>query len=142
MPSRQKFILIGHAGKDPESRATQRGTNLATFSIAYSEKWKDAGGNWQERLDWFRVTAWGKLADRVVEQVSKGDLVYVEGKIRFGEYTDKFGKQVTTTDVNANDVTILKKKSEESTRGGQQRDNRGGYGGRHEPPPPEDDIPF
>jgi len=77
-----KVILIGNLGSDPELRYTQSGTAVAKFRIATSEKFTDKSGAKQERTEWHRVVAWGKLAEVCGQYLSKGKQVYIEGKIR------------------------------------------------------------
>ncbi len=77
-----KVILVGNLGKDPELRYTASGTAVAKFSIATSETFTDRQGAKQERTEWHRITAWGKLAEICGQYLSKGKMVYIEGKIR------------------------------------------------------------
>ena len=74
-------MLIGRLGKDPEVRYTQNGTPVATFSLATSEKWKDNGGNPQEKTNWHNIVLWNKLAEVAKRFLSKGALIYLEGKL-------------------------------------------------------------
>lgn len=92
MPSVNKLILIGHAGKDPENYS-----GTVKFSVATTEKWKD-----NEHTEWHNIVCFGKLAEIAEQYVHKGALVYVEGSIRSNEYQDKVYK-----DVIANTVRVL-----------------------------------
>ncbi len=77
-----KAILIGNLGADPEIRYTQSGTQVATFRVATTEKWKGQDGMMQENTEWHRIVAFGRLAEICGEYLNKGSRVYVEGKIQ------------------------------------------------------------
>jgi single-strand DNA-binding protein len=91
MASVNKAILVGNLGRDPEMRYSASGDAIASFSIATTETWKDKGGQKQEKTEWHRITAFGKLAEIAGEYLKKGSSVYVEGRIQSNEYTDKEG---------------------------------------------------
>jgi len=84
-----KAILIGHLGQDPEVRYTADGKPVTNISVATSEKWKDKQGAPQEETQWHRVVFFGKLAEIAGEYLSKGSLVYIEGKIKTRKWQDK-----------------------------------------------------
>lgn len=140
MASVNKVILIGNLGRDPEIRYTQGGEPIANFSVATSEAWTDKGGQKQERTEWHQVEVFGKAAQGARDYLAKGRPVYVEGSIRYEEWTDKEGTQRKATRIRVSGpgsrLVLL---------GG--RDERGGDSiGR----PPEhqdfvatdDDVPF
>lgn len=77
-----KVILVGNLGADPELRYTANGTAVSKFRIATSESFTDKQGVKQERTEWHRITAWGKLAEICGQYLNKGKMVYIEGKIR------------------------------------------------------------
>jgi single-strand DNA-binding protein len=77
-----KAILVGNVGKDPEVKYTPNGTPVAKFSLATNERFKDRGGEWQDRTEWHNIIAWQRLAEIVGEYLSKGSKVYVEGKLQ------------------------------------------------------------
>lgn len=87
-----KTILVGRVGRDPEIHEFPTG-KLATFSIATTEKYTDKSGEKQESTEWHNIIVNGKLADVVEKYVKKGDLVYVEGKIKYQKYEDKAGEK-------------------------------------------------
>jgi len=99
MSSVNKVILIGNLGRDPEIRYTQAGEPIANFSLATSERWTDKGGQKQEKTEWHRVEVFGKQAQVVRDYLSKGRSVYVEGQIRYDEWTDKDGNKRNTTKI-------------------------------------------
>lgn len=106
MKSLNRVQLLGRLGGDPEVRSTQAGTNVANFNIATSEKYtKD--GETQEKTQWHRVVAWGKLADIGGEYLNKGSLVMVEGKLETRQYEDKDGSTRYATEVIASDIFLL-----------------------------------
>jgi single-strand DNA-binding protein len=106
MKSLNRVQLLGRLGGDPEVRSTQNGTNVANFNIATSEKFtKD--GETQEKTQWHRVVAWGKLAEIGGEYLSKGSLVMVEGKLETRQYEDKEGSTRYATEVIASDIYLL-----------------------------------
>jgi len=128
-----KVILIGNLGADPEVRFTPGGQAVANFRIACSESWTDKQGQKQERTEWVRIVAWGKLGELVGEHLAKGRQCFVEGKLQTREWTDKEGKKAFSTEVVASSVVFLGGKS-----GG-----TGGSRGDDGPPPHDDaDIPF
>ena len=97
MASVNKVILIGNLGRDPEIRYTQSGEPIANFSLATSESWNDKSGQKQERTEWHRVETFGKAAQVARDYLGKGRQVYIEGSIRYDEYTDKDGNKKNTT---------------------------------------------
>ncbi len=107
MSSLNKVMLIGRLGKDPEVRYTQSGSPVATFSVATSERWKDNGGNPQERTEWHNVVIWNKLAEIVKRYLTKGALVYLEGKLTTRKWQDQSGGNRYTTEVVCNKMVML-----------------------------------
>ena len=100
MASVNRVILIGNLGRDPEIRYTQGGEPIANFSLATNEVWTDKSGQKQERVAWHRVEVFGKAAQVVRDYLSKGRQVYVEGSIRYDEWTDKDGNKRNTTKIH------------------------------------------
>jgi single-strand DNA-binding protein len=106
-----KVTLIGNLGKDPEVRTTSNGSKVASFSVATSRVWNDQSGSKQEKTEWHRCAAWNtnftKLADVVEKYVKKGDKVYIEGRIEYGQYQDKDGQTRYTTDIRVLELIML-----------------------------------
>ena len=103
-----KVILVGNLGRDPEVRYTPSGVAVANFTIATSERWKDkATGEMQERTEWHRIVAWGKLGEICGEYLSKGRQVYIEGRIQTREWEDKEGIKRYNTEIVANEMKML-----------------------------------
>jgi single-strand DNA-binding protein len=109
--SLNKVTLIGNLGKDPEVRTTSNGSRVASFSVATSRVWNDQSGTKQEKTEWHRCVAWNtnfsKLADVVEKYVKKGDKVYIEGRIEYGQYQDKDGQTRYTTDIRVMELIML-----------------------------------
>jgi single-strand DNA-binding protein len=111
MPRREtminKAILIGNLGRDPEVSYTPSGMAVAKFSIATSERWKDKNsGEMQERTEWHRITAFGRLAEICGEYLSKGRQVYIEGRIQTSSW-EKDGITRYSTDIIASEMKML-----------------------------------
>ena len=106
-----KVILVGHIGNKPEGRYTPSGTSTASFSIATNEAWLDSDKGKQERTEWHNIVAWGKLADFTTEYIQKGQLVYVEGRLKTRSWKDKEGNHRKTTEIVCTAITPLEWKS-------------------------------
>lgn len=107
MSSLNKAMIIGRLGQDPEVRYTQSNTAVATLSVATTERFKDRNGEQQERTEWHRVVAWGRLAEICQEYLKKGSLVYFEGPIQTNEWEDKEGQKRYTTEIKALNMQML-----------------------------------
>lgn len=107
MSSVNKVLLIGHLGRDPETRFTGDGGAICNVSIATTESWKDKGGAKQEKTEWHRVAFFGKLAEVAGEYLKKGSLVYVEGKLQTRKWQDKDGQDKYTTEIVAQAMQML-----------------------------------
>ena len=105
-----KVTLIGHLGQDPEVRRLENGTPVGRFSLATSESYKDASGEWQNQTEWHNIVVWRDLAERAEKSIKKGALVYVEGKLSHRKYTDKNGIERVSTDIVANTFRGLEKR--------------------------------
>lgn len=112
MSSLNKAMLIGNLGQDPEVRYTQSNTAVATMSIATNERFKNSNGEWQERTEWHRVVAWGRLAEIVQQYVKKGSQVYVEGPIQTRQWEDQQGQKRYTTEIKALTLKMLDSRNE------------------------------
>jgi single-strand DNA-binding protein len=152
MASVNKVILIGNVGRDPEIRFTQSGEPIANFTLATNEVWNDKSGQKQERTEWHRVEVFGKTAQVVRDYVTKGRPVYIEGSIRYEEWTDKDGNKRNTTRIRVSGpgsrLVLLGGRGEGGGGGGR---SSGGASGSEPQPPAEggeefqasdDDVPF
>ena len=100
-------IVIGRLGKDPELKYTTGGKAVAELSIATSEKWRDAKGELQERVEWHRVTLWDKQAENAAKYLSKGSQACVRGRIQTEKWTDNDGTNRHTTKIIAEHIEFL-----------------------------------
>jgi single-strand DNA-binding protein len=138
-----KAILIGRLGRDPEIRYTQSGMAVANFTVATSEKWKDKNtGEMQERTEWHRIVAFGKLGEICGEYLTKGKQVYIEGRLQTRSW-EQDGVTRYTTEIVANEMKMLEPKGS-SGGGGGYRDSKpaGNAPAPPHPEPQDDDIPF
>lgn len=100
--------IIGHLGKDPETRYLPSGDAVCNFSIATTEKWKDkVTGEAKEQTEWHRISTFGKLAEICGQYLHKGSLAFVQGKIQTRKYTDKDGVERFSTEIKADQMRIL-----------------------------------
>ncbi|MNK05012.1 Single-stranded DNA-binding protein [compost metagenome] len=103
-----KVILIGNLGKDPEVRRLENGAVVASFPIATSETYTDrTTGERKDNTDWHNIVVWRGLAEVVEKYVRKGQKIYVEGKLKTRSWTDQNGATRYTTEVVADELTIL-----------------------------------
>ena len=108
MASVNKVILIGNCGRDPEVRYTPSGTAICNVSVATSSRRKDkASGESIEDTQWHRVTFYDRLAEIAGEYLKKGKPVYIEGRLKYGKYTDKDGIERNTVDIVAEQMQLL-----------------------------------
>lgn len=114
MASLNKCCFIGRLGHDPEVKYLQSGQAVANISIAIDESYKDQSGQKVEKTEWVRGIVWGKQAEFCANYLSKGRLVYVEGKLETRKWQDKEGVDRTTTEIRANIIQALDPKRDES----------------------------
>jgi single-strand DNA-binding protein len=108
-----KAILIGNLGKDPEVRRLENGTVVASFTLATSETFTDrATGERREVTDWHNIVLWRGLAEVAEKYARKGQKVYIEGKIKTRSWNDKDGNPRYTTEILADEMTLLTPRSE------------------------------
>jgi single-strand DNA-binding protein len=105
--SLNKVILIGFLGDAPETRFTQQGKPVTKFNVAVNENWKDAQGTKQERVEWFRIVCFGRLAEVSGEYLQRGRHVYLEGRLQTRKWEDSQGEKRTTVEVVASQMRIL-----------------------------------
>ncbi len=98
-------MIIGNLGRDPEMRYTPNGQAVTQFTVAVNRNYKDQSGDWQEETEWFRVVAWGPLAERTAEYLRKGRKVYVEGRLQTRQWEAQDGMKRSTTELIAQTVT-------------------------------------
>jgi single-strand DNA-binding protein len=118
-----KVILVGHLGRDAETKFTPAGVSVTSFSVATNRRWKDQqSGEWKEETDWANVVLWRQ--ENLANYLTKGKQVYVEGRLQTRSYDDKDGKKQYRTEVVAEDVILL------GGRGGEGMDDAGQQSGR------------
>ena len=111
-----KVILIGNLGKDPDVRHLENGATVANFPIATSENYKDRKtGEKVSQTEWHNIVVWRGLADITERYLKKGDKVYIEGKLRTRSWQDQDGNTKYTTEVVADNLTMLGKSPDNST---------------------------
>jgi len=146
--SLNKVMLIGNLGSDPEIRTTPSGTKVAKISLATNQRFLDRTGQQQEKTEWHRVTFFGKLADVVEQYVTKGDRLYVEGRLEYSQKEDDKGGVRYFTDIVAQEMVMLGGMTDGGTQGGGAARSGGDFGGgrsRSAEPDlsePDDDLPF
>ena len=105
-----KVMLIGNLGRDPEVRHLENGAAVAKFSIATNERYKDKAGEYQTITEWHDIIMWRGLAELAERLLTKGKLIYVEGKLTTRKWQDQNGQDRRTTEVVANNFQILEKR--------------------------------
>ena len=142
-----KVTLIGRLGKDPEFRVTAGGTPMAKFSLATTEKRKDASGQLVETTEWHKCAAWARQAEIARDYLTKGQLLYVEGRIHYDSYENKEGVKVYTTDIVVSNFQMLSGKGESGSGSAPKPAPVNDPPARREEPKSEggfedDDLPF
>jgi len=134
MASVNKVILVGNCGRDPEVRYLPSGQAVATVSVATSSKRKDKNtGETVEDTQWHRVTFFDRLAEIAGEYVKKGRPIYVEGRLKYGKFTNKDGVEQNTCDIIATEMQLLG--GREGMGGPSGGDEDGGGAPRRAPAP-------
>lgn len=126
MASVNKVILVGNCGRDPEIRYLPSGQAVANVSIATSSRRKDRNsGEMVEDTQWHRVTFYDRLAEIAGEYLKKGRPAYIEGRLKYGKYTDQSGVEKNTVDIIATELQLLG--GREGMGGGDEGGGGGGY---------------
>jgi single-strand DNA-binding protein len=131
-----KVILVGRLGGDPEIRYTNAGAAVANFSLATSTNWTNKEGEREERTEWHRIVAFGRLGEIAGEYLNKGKQVYIEGRLQTRSWEDKEGNRRKTTEIVAQQLQML------GAPGGERPPIEEDVRTDEEEPIPEDDIPF
>ncbi len=111
-----KVILVGRLGRDPELRYTPSGTAVANFSMATDERWS-SNGETQSRTEWHNIVVWSKLAEICNQYLTKGRLVFIEGRLQTRDWEDKDGNKRRTTEIVATDMKMLGGRREDAPVG-------------------------
>jgi single-strand DNA-binding protein len=102
-----KIIVVGYLGRDPELRYTPQGDAVCNFSMATTDKKRDKAGELQDVTTWFRVTLWRKQAELAAKYLTKGSQVYIEGRLRVEEWTDRDGNNRHTLEVQGTEMQFI-----------------------------------
>ena len=128
-----KVIIVGNLGQDPEARFTPQGTAVTNLSIATNESWKNQDGQIQDRTEWHRAVLYGKMAETASQYMTKGSMVYVEGRLRTREWEDQNQNKRKTTEIMCDNFTMLGRKGE---------NNQGHQNTAPDISTEDDDLPF
>ena len=104
MAGMNKMLVIGNVGTDPEMRYTPNGNPVTSFRVATSRRYTTAEGEQREETEWFRISAWNRLAETCNQYVTKGMKVYVEGRLKSDEWVGQDGQTRFGMEITANDV--------------------------------------
>ena len=159
-----KIIVIGNVGRDPEMRYTASGQGVTSFSVASNRRYRTAAGEQREETEWFNISAWGRLAEVCNQYLTRGQQVYVEGRLRSRSYQGNDGQTRFSNDITLTEMQMLGQRgagmgddqapygseggneggsgSGGSGGGGGMDDFGGGRGGYGGPPDDIDDLPF
>jgi single-strand DNA-binding protein len=126
-----KVILVGRLGKDPEIRNLENGASVANFTMATSETYKDkTTGDRKEVTEWHNIVLWRGLADIAAKYLHKGDMIYVEGKLRTRSW-EKEGVTRYTTEIIGDNMTMLSTQRSGNSGGAPQYSNTNSGGGNN-----------
>jgi single-strand DNA-binding protein len=107
-----KVMIIGNLGSDPEMRYTPNGRAVTQFNVAVNQSTKNQQtGEWVEETDWFRVTIWGDRAERMAENLRKGNKVFVEGRFRTRQFEGRDGQTRTALEITADSIVNLERRA-------------------------------
>ena len=135
-----KVILFGNLGRDPELRYTAQGTPVCTFTLATNERRRDKTGELQDETTWFRVSLWGRQAETASQYLTKGRPVYIEGRLRVDEWTDRDGRARYTLEVHATDMQFVGSNRNDDSPTPNRTENVAAD--KNVPEITDDDIPF
>lgn len=117
-----KVQIIGHLGRDPEMRYTPSGRPVTTFTVAVSRSWNTVDGERHNETEWFNVVAWGNLAEICKQYLTKGQQVYIEGRLQTRRWDDKEGVKHTSVEVVANEMMMLGERRDHNNQSQQPSD--------------------
>jgi single-strand DNA-binding protein len=154
MASVNKVIIVGNLGADPEVKYTQNNTAVTNFRVATTDRWRDKNTNeTQERTEWHRIVAWGRLGEICGQYLRKGKQVYIEGRLQTRSWEDQDGNKKYMTEIVAQTMQMLGRPCDDMDSGEPRRAGvaaGAAQGGSDQdlPPPPQgggeedDDLPF
>jgi single-strand DNA-binding protein len=121
-----KILVIGNVGTDPEMRYTPSGTAVTSFTLATNRVYTTSAGERREETEWFRISAWGKLAEQCNNYVTKGMKIYAEGRLKSDTWTGNDGQTRVSLEISADKVLFLDRAGQQD--GGQQGGGQQGSG--------------
>lgn len=136
-----KITIVGNLGRDPELRYTPQGNAVCNFSVATNEKRRDKTGEMLDATTWFKITLWGKQAENASKFLTKGSPIYIEGRLRVEEWSDRDGKNRYTLEVHATDMQFLGGNRGDELSNNSPHDDQV-VDSDFSPTPSDDDIPF
>ena len=135
-----KIIVIGNLGRDPEMRYLASGQSVTSFSIASNRRYTTASGEQREETEWFNVSAFGRLGETCNQYLTRGQQIYVEGRLSSRTYQGNDGQTRFSNDITLTDMQMLGRRSENDAGGAYE------YGGERANDGPGvddvDDLPF
>ncbi len=105
-------MIIGRLGRDPEMRYTPSGRPVTSFSVATSRSWNTSEGEKRVETEWFNIVAWGNLAEICKQHLTKGQQVYIEGRLQTRSWDDSEGNKHTSVEIVANEMIMLSERRE------------------------------
>jgi single-strand DNA-binding protein len=136
-----KIIVIGNLGRDPEMRYTSSGQSVTSFSVATNRRFTTAAGEQREETDWFNVSAWGRLSELCNQYLTKGQQVYLEGRLHLRSYETRDGQTRWVNDITVTDVQFLGRAGGAGDQG-PAYDNEPDMAGSFSSSDDVDDLPF
>lgn len=115
MASLNNFQIIGNLGADPELRYTPSGKAVINIRVAVNRRTKDSQGEWQDETLWLRIVDWNERAERLAEQLKKGNLIYCEGPLKVEDWTGRDGENRYTLEIRANKIFSLEKRDRDGS---------------------------
>ena len=102
-----KILIIGNLGSDPEMRYTPNGNPVTSFTVATNRRYRTSDGENREETEWFRISAWNRLAETCNQYLQRGSKVYLEGRLSSRTYVANDGETRVSLDVNASEVSSI-----------------------------------
>ena len=142
-----KILIIGNLGSDPEMRYTPSGSSVTSFTVATNRRYKTSDGENREETEWFRISAWNRLAETCNQYLQRGSKVYVEGRLTSRTYVGNDGQTRVSLDVNASEVRFIDSRNTSQPSPSSVGSDSGftqqpGSFGEGEGPEAEDDLPW
>ena len=102
-----KVMIIGHLGRDPEMRYTPSGRSVTTFTVACTRTWNSADGERHTETEWFNVITWGNLAETCKQHLTRGNQIYIDGRLQTRRWEDSEGCKHASVEIVANEILNL-----------------------------------